>query len=239
MRRGPPDSLQKISLFSIIVLDTTNFVPYIYFCQRPKCARSGQPTPPKEANEKTGGNLPAFRPAAADRPSDRPPNGHPMRRPVRRPGRRRGLTAGLRPVRPSASAGPCCPEMPPGDAAPAVERRSRSAGRLENFLSKLLLRTPEGRLSSDSKRLAPRSAKKKAIERPVCLVRSLRRKTAENCGKRYLRRKEYWNGCSKKEGKPAAGAPFCRAILFKGGGMRSLRFPRHLIQINAAGRAAG
>ncbi len=137
--------------------------------------------PQKKRTKKQAGTFPLSGPP----PPIGHPIRHPMRRPVRRPLRRRGLTAGPRPVRPSASAGPCCPEMPPGDAAPGVERRSRSAGVLENFLSGLLLRTPEGRLSSDSKGLAQRSAKKKAQERPVCLFSGIR-PVRPDAGRRML-----------------------------------------------------
>jgi len=53
--------------------------------------------------------------------------------------------------------------MLPGDAAPGVERRSRSAGMLEKFLSGLILRISEGRLSNDSKGLGLPGAKKHII----------------------------------------------------------------------------
>ncbi len=41
----------------------------------------------------------------------------------------------------------------PGGAAPGVDGRSRTAGGLEKFLCRLLLRTSERRLSNDSKGL--------------------------------------------------------------------------------------
>ncbi|MCY3830145.1 MAG: hypothetical protein OXF89_13515 [Rhodospirillaceae bacterium] len=51
----------------------------------------------------------------------------------------------------------------PGGAAPGVERRFRSAGMLENFLSGLFLRISEGRLSNDFKGLGLPGAKKHII----------------------------------------------------------------------------
>ena len=48
----------------------------------------------------------------------------------------------------------------PGGAAPGVDRRARSAGSLEKFLSKLILRISEGRVSNDSKGLGLPGAKK-------------------------------------------------------------------------------
>ena len=52
------------------------------------------------------------------------------------------------------------PPILPRGAAPGVARRSRSAGKLEKFLPRLILRISERRLSNDSKGLGSPGAKK-------------------------------------------------------------------------------
>ncbi len=190
VRRGR--TLKIISFFTVNFLDTASRTPYI----GPVNARSAPAAAsrrPKEANEETGGNLPAFRPAAADRLSDPPSRAPPIAPP------------GLDGRTPSGSTLRFRRAVLPGDAASGVERRSRSAGRLENFLSRLFLRTPEGRLSSDSKGLAQRRAKKKAQERPVCPIRHTVPKNGGGDGEN--------TGTNDQKRKGRSCPPFCRAIL--------------------------
>ena len=83
--------------------------PYIGPVNARSAPAAASRRPRKKRTKKRAGSFPLSGPP--------PPIGHPIRHPMRHPLRRRGLTAGLRPVRPSDSAGPgcppCCPAMPP------------------------------------------------------------------------------------------------------------------------------
>ena len=118
----------KNSFFTINFLDTAVSAPYIGSVNARSAPAAASRRPRKKRTKKQAGTVPLSGPP--------PPIGHPIRHPMRRPARRpvrhplrrQGLTAGPRPVRPSASAGPCCPAMPPGDAAPGVERAPARPG---------------------------------------------------------------------------------------------------------------
>ena len=156
--REPGRSFNKISFFSIIFLDTDEPAPYIGSVNaRSAPAAAGRRSPKRSKRRNRRRTVrdrsvfPALRPAAS-RPSCAPPYA-PL-----------GLTAGPRPIRPSGSTlrfrRAIVPPILPGGAAPGVDRRSRSARRLEKFLSKVFLRTSEKRLSNDSKGLGLPGAKK-------------------------------------------------------------------------------
>ena len=101
--------LKIISSFTINFLDTERSAPYIGPVNARSAPDAAGRRPRKKRTKKQAGTFPLSGPP---RPIGYPIR-HPMRRPLRHPLRRRGLTAGPRPVRPSASAGPCCPAMPP------------------------------------------------------------------------------------------------------------------------------
>ncbi len=110
LRRVCRSSTPKIiSSFINNFVDMTASTPYIGPVNARSAPAAAGRRPRKKRTKKQAGSFPLSGPP--------PPIGypipHPMRHPVRRPLRRRGLTAGPCPVRPSASAGPCCPAMPP------------------------------------------------------------------------------------------------------------------------------
>ena len=107
VRRGR--TLKIISFFTVNFLDTASRTPYIGPVNARSAPAAASRRPRKKRTKKRAGTFPLSGPP----PPIGHPIRHPMRHPVRRPLRRRGLTAGPRPVRPSASAGPCCPAMPP------------------------------------------------------------------------------------------------------------------------------
>ena len=99
-----------ISSFTNNFLDTAVSAPYIGPVNARSAPAAASRRPRKKRTKKQAGIFPPSGPP--------PPIGHPICHPMRHPPmrhplRRRGLTAGPRPVRPSASAGPCCPAMPP------------------------------------------------------------------------------------------------------------------------------
>ncbi len=138
-RRRPAPSLRRarrertltiISFFTINFLDTAVSAPYIGPVNARSAPAAARRRPRKKRTKKQAGSFPLSGPPP---PIDYPiphPMRHPVRGCVRRPLRRRGLTAGPRPVRPSASAGPCCPAMPPpvSSALPL----GREAGKFPN-----------------------------------------------------------------------------------------------------------
>ncbi len=105
MRPGPPGRSPKNSFFTINFLDMTASTPYIGPVNARSAPAAASRRPQKKRTKKQAGTFPLSGPP--------PPIGYPIPHPMRRPLRRRGLTAGLRPVRPSDPAGPCCPAVPP------------------------------------------------------------------------------------------------------------------------------
>ena len=105
----------------------------------------------------------------------------------------------------------------PGGAAPGVDQRSRSAGRLEKFLSRVILRTSEGRLSNDSKGLGMPGAKKHI--RMIGLFNFKKPSNFKDLGNLIL------NVYSKSGRFPEfvpSDAPFRRGILDLGRGIKAL-----------------
>ena len=96
----------------------TASTPYIGPVNARSAPAAASRRPQKKRTKKQAGSFPLSGPP--------PPIGNPILHPLRRG----GLTAGPRPVRPSASAGPCCPAMPPpvSSALPL----GREAGKFPN-----------------------------------------------------------------------------------------------------------
>ncbi len=113
VRRVRQAGSHKYSSFSILFLDTARSTPYIGPVNARSAPAAASRRPQKKRTKKQAGSFPLSGPP----PPIGHPIPHPMRRPVRgcvrRPLRRRGLTAGPCPVRPSASAAPCRPAVPP------------------------------------------------------------------------------------------------------------------------------
>ena len=204
---GPIGLSTKNSSLSIIFLDRACPTPYIGPVNARSAPAAARRRPQKKRTKKQAGTFPLSGPP--------PPIGYPIPHPMRHPLRRRGLTAGL----PSGSTLRFRRAVPPGGATPGVERRSRSAGSLENFLSGLFLRhsriAVSQRFCGVGANREPAKCKKTLwVDRSVSIgiYAEKRRKTAKN---RRHRRKKLWNERSKTRW-PRAGRsrrpPFCRAI---------------------------
>ena len=175
--------------------------------------------PQKKRTKKQAGTFPLSGPPPPighpiRHPMHHPPMHHPpMRHPLRRPLRRGGLTAGPRPVRPSASAGPCCPAVPPPVSSALPLGREAGKFPIRIFFAVLPNRGFPAFLRGSGESRAG-NVQKNAVGRPVCLNRHMRGETAENCEKQRAQRRKYWNGRSKtkrpqtsRSGTPFSGNP--------------------------------
>ena len=152
-RRDPrrPNRLSNILPIFLFISCKFAFCTLYRACQRPKCACRGRS---------------AIRPAilcgalCAIGLDGRTPSGSTFR--FRRATLPPILAPILAPILPPILA-PILAPILPGGAAPGVDRRSRPAGRLEKFLSKLFLRTPKRRLPNNSNGLRSPGAKKRIV----------------------------------------------------------------------------
>ena len=204
MRPGPPGRSPKNSFFINNFLDMTASTPYIGPVNARSAPAAACRRPRKKRTKKQAGTFPLSGPP--------PPIGHPIPDPMRHPVRRRGLTAGPRPVRPSASAGPRCPSCRPAVPPPVSSALplGRKAGKIPigTFFAHSRIAVSQ-RFRGVRANREPARCKKNAVGRPVCPfsgdqpVRPLLQKNPLQRGSQVGVRR--WQTCGAEPAQAQAG----------------------------------